>query len=62
MDKETNKTESAQMKSLCYRRIMPITPVMHSTDTKFSQNETTEIGVIYVLYFANIIQKLYEVK
>jgi hypothetical protein len=38
-----------------------LTPVMHSTDTKFNQNENTEIGVNYVLYFANIIQKLYQV-
>jgi len=34
---------------------------MHSTDTKFSQNENTEIGVNYVLYFANVIQKLNKV-
>jgi len=35
---------------------------MSSTDKKkFSQSENTEIGVNYVLHFANIIKKLHQV-
>ena len=60
MDKQTNITNEIALLKAYNTKIL--THVMYSTyKKKIRQNENTEIGVNYVLYFAIIIKMVYQV-